>query len=71
MQPAMARELFSAGFVSCWSELDNASQQALVSALICASVARPAAELNTPKAATDGVEDTTAASRLLCMLAGI
>ena len=29
MQPVMARELFSAGFVSCWSELDNASQQAL------------------------------------------
>ena len=32
MQPAMARELFSAGFVSCWAELDNASQQALVRA---------------------------------------
>ena len=30
MQPVMARELFSAGFVSCWAELDNASQQALV-----------------------------------------
>jgi hypothetical protein len=29
----MARELFSAGFVSCWSELDPASQEQLVRSL--------------------------------------
>lgn len=29
----MARELFAAGFVSCWSELEAPSQQALVRSL--------------------------------------
>lgn len=29
----MARELFAAGFVSCWSELDPASQEQLVRSL--------------------------------------
>lgn len=33
MQPAMARELFAAGFVSCWSELEGPSQLALVRSL--------------------------------------
>ena len=31
--PSMARELFAAGFVSCWSELDEAMQEALVRSL--------------------------------------
>jgi FKBP12-rapamycin complex-associated protein len=29
----MARELFAAGFVSCWAELDPASQEQLVRSL--------------------------------------
>ncbi len=29
----MARELFAAGFVSCWGELDEAAQEALVRSL--------------------------------------
>ena len=31
--PGMARELFAAGFVSCWSELDEAMQEQLVRSL--------------------------------------
>jgi len=31
--PGMARELFAAGFVSCWSELDDALQEQLVRSL--------------------------------------
>ena len=31
--PAMARELFAAGFVSCWSELDETMQEQLVRSL--------------------------------------
>lgn len=33
VQPGMARELFAAGFVSCWAELEPPSQQALVRSL--------------------------------------
>ena len=33
VQPPMARELFPAGFVSCWSELDVEGQEALVRSL--------------------------------------
>eukprot|EP00879_Flechtneria_rotunda_P007003 GHRR01007352.1.p1 GENE.GHRR01007352.1~~GHRR01007352.1.p1 ORF type:complete len:2075 (+),score=775.15 GHRR01007352.1:2-6226(+) len=33
VHPQMARELFAAGFVSCWSELDPASQEQLVRSL--------------------------------------
>ena len=33
MQPAMARDLFPAGFVSCWSELDESLQEALIRSL--------------------------------------
>lgn len=33
VQPAMARELFPAGFVSCWAELDMEGQEALVRSL--------------------------------------
>jgi FKBP12-rapamycin complex-associated protein len=33
VHPQMARELFAAGFVSCWSELDPASQDQLVRSL--------------------------------------
>jgi hypothetical protein len=33
VHPSMARELFAAGFVSCWSELDNALQEQLVRSL--------------------------------------
>lgn len=35
----MARELFAAGFVSCWSELDPASQEQLVRSLEAALAA--------------------------------
>lgn len=38
-QPAMARELFAAGFVSCWGELDDAAQDALVRSLEAALAA--------------------------------
>ncbi len=31
--PVMARELFAAAFVSCWSELDQGMQDALVRSL--------------------------------------
>lgn len=31
--PHMARELFAAGFVSCWAELEPASQAQLVCSL--------------------------------------
>jgi len=37
--PSMARELFAAGFVSCWSELDHASQEQLVRSLEAALAA--------------------------------
>jgi serine/threonine-protein kinase mTOR len=33
MQPGMARELFAAGFVSCWAELEPGPQEALVRSL--------------------------------------
>ena len=33
VHPSMARELFAAGFVSCWSELDQALQEQLVRSL--------------------------------------
>lgn len=33
VHPLMARELFAAGFVSCWAELDPASQEQLVRSL--------------------------------------
>lgn len=33
VHPQMARELFAAGFVSCWAELDPASQEQLVRSL--------------------------------------
>lgn len=33
VQPGMARELFPAGFVSCWAELDVEGQEALVRSL--------------------------------------
>ena len=33
VQPAMARDLFPAGFVSCWSELDEGMQEALIRSL--------------------------------------
>eukprot|EP00878_Enallax_costatus_P008272 GHUV01008648.1.p1 GENE.GHUV01008648.1~~GHUV01008648.1.p1 ORF type:complete len:2405 (+),score=620.50 GHUV01008648.1:939-7217(+) len=33
VHPTMARELFAAGFVSCWAELDPASQERLVRSL--------------------------------------
>lgn len=33
VHPLMARELFGAGFVSCWAELDPASQDQLVRSL--------------------------------------
>jgi serine/threonine-protein kinase mTOR len=37
--PAMARELFAAGFVSCWSDLDDATQDQLVRSLEAALAA--------------------------------
>lgn len=39
VHPMMARELFAAGFVSCWSELDPASQEQLVRSLEAALAA--------------------------------
>ena len=33
VQPAMARDLFPAGFVSCWSELEEGMQEALIRSL--------------------------------------
>lgn len=33
VHPSMARELFAAGFVSCWSELDVGLQEQLVRSL--------------------------------------
>ena len=33
VQPAMARDLFPAGFVSCWGELEEGMQEALVRSL--------------------------------------
>lgn len=33
VQPAMARDLFPAGFVSCWAELEEGMQEALVRSL--------------------------------------
>lgn len=33
MQPFVGRELFAAGFVSCWSQLKDASQRQLVRSL--------------------------------------
>jgi serine/threonine-protein kinase mTOR len=33
VQPSMARELFSVGFVSCWLEIDEQSQRELVRSL--------------------------------------
>lgn len=38
VQPSMARELFSVGFVSCWLEIDGASQRELVRSLEAALV---------------------------------
>lgn len=39
VHPTMARELFAAGFVSCWSELDPGLQEALVRSLEAALAA--------------------------------
>ncbi|GBF92738.1 hypothetical protein Rsub_05107 [Raphidocelis subcapitata] len=39
VHPQMARELFAAGFVSCWAELDPASQEQLVRSLEAALAA--------------------------------
>lgn len=33
VQPGMARELFAAGFVSCWAELEEGMREALVRSL--------------------------------------
>ena len=33
VQPSMARELFAAGFVSCWAELEEPMREALVRSL--------------------------------------
>lgn len=33
LQPFVGRELFAAGFVSCWSQLNEASQRQLVRSL--------------------------------------
>ena len=33
VQPSMARELFAAGFVSCWAELEEGMREALVRSL--------------------------------------
>lgn len=41
VQPLMARELFPAGFVSCWAELGEKGQEALVRSLE-AALASPA-----------------------------
>lgn len=38
VQPSMARELFSVGFVSCWLEIDDNSQRELVRSLEAALV---------------------------------
>lgn len=38
IQPSMARELFSVGFVSCWLEIDEPSQRELVRSLEAALV---------------------------------
>lgn len=38
VQPTMARELFSVGFVSCWLEIDETSQRELVRSLEAALV---------------------------------
>jgi phosphatidylinositol kinase/protein kinase (PI-3 family) len=38
VQPTMARELFSVGFVSCWLEIDDQSQRELVRSLEAALV---------------------------------
>lgn len=39
VHPFMARELFAAGFVSCWSELDKTMQEQLVRSLEAALAA--------------------------------
>ena len=35
LQPHVARELFAAGFISCWSELHDTYQEQLVRSLVC------------------------------------